>query len=88
MFPVVASTIGLLLSVPTQTAADTCGVKPTIQASLFWPVSPSWAVPVFDADCRPSASGRCDHAATCSIEYVVSLATCGLNARRSVGACW
>ena len=28
--------IGSLVSVPTHTAVDTDGVKPTIQASLFW----------------------------------------------------
>ncbi len=47
---------------PTHTAVDSDGVYPTIQASLLDPVSPSWAVPVFDADGRPPASA-------CPLEY-------------------
>ncbi len=39
--------------VPTHTAVDSDGVYPTIQASLFRPVSPSWVVPVFDATGGP-----------------------------------
>ena len=42
--------------VPIHTAVDSDGVYPTIQASLFNPVSPSCVVPVFDADGRPPAS--------------------------------
>ncbi len=47
---------GLVPSVvPTQTAVDSDGVKPTIQASRLAPVSPSWLVPVLAADGRPPA---------------------------------
>ena len=45
-----------LRSVPTHTAVDSDGVKPTIQASRLAPVSPSWLVPVLAADGRPPAS--------------------------------
>jgi hypothetical protein len=44
------------LTVPTQTAVDSCGVYPTIHASRFCPVSPSWCVPVLAATGRPPAS--------------------------------
>ena len=52
------------LPLPTQTAVLTCGVKPTIHASLLplWYL-PAWmpSVPVFAADGRPPASGTPDH---------------------------
>ena len=41
--------------VPTHTAVDSDGVKPTIHASRLAPVSPSWLVPVLAADGRPPA---------------------------------
>ena len=57
MLPPEAVKIGPAPSaVPTHTAVASCGVAPTIQASLFWPVSPIWEVPVFAADSRPPAS--------------------------------
>mgnify|MGYP003504454618 CR=1 FL=1 len=40
---------------PTQTAVDSDGVYPTIQASRLAPESPSWLVPVLAADARPPA---------------------------------
>src|SRR5512144_2481267 len=47
---------GLVPSVvPTHTAVDNDGVKPTIQASRLASVSPSWLVPVLAADVRPPA---------------------------------
>ena len=63
------------LSVPTQTAVLTFGVKPTIQASELPPVSRYCWVPVLAADSRPLASGSSEADATGFIEYVTSLAT-------------
>lgn len=64
--------------VPTHTAVDSDGVYPTIQASLFRPVSPSWVVPVFAADGRPPASA-CprEYAAIGCIACVTLSATAG-----------
>ena len=57
MLPPHSLKIGEVLSaVPTHTATASCGVEPTIHASLLLPVSPIWAVPVLAADGRPPAS--------------------------------
>ena len=74
-----ASTIGRVeLPLPTHTAALTCGVNPTIQASLLPPLAlptsmPS--VPVLAADGRPPASASPENAAIGSRVSVTSLAT-------------
>src|SRR5689334_1569038 len=76
-----ALTIGFVeLPLPTQTAVDTCGVNPTIHASLLPPANlPTWmpSVPVLAADGRPPASGVPDQLAIGSRVSVVSLATFG-----------
>ena len=86
-----ASTIGLVeLPLPTHTAVLTCGVKPTIQASLLPPLClPTWmpSVPVFAADGRPPASASPDHAAIGSRVIVTSLATLLSNARVGAALC-
>ncbi len=62
--------------VPTQTAVDSDGVKPTIQASRLSPVSPSWLVPVLAADGRPPArSWPLEYAAIGCIAAVTLSAT-------------
>ncbi|SHV46321.1 Uncharacterised protein [Mycobacteroides abscessus subsp. massiliense] len=68
--------MGLPSSVPTHTAVESDGVKPTIQASLLSLVSPSCAVPVLDADSRPPASA-CprEYAAMGFIAEIALLAT-------------
>ena len=73
----------VLLPLPTHTAALTCGVYPTIQASLFCPTADAGApldasiptVPVFDADTRPPARATPENSATGSSVSVTSLAT-------------
>src|SRR5579875_3748884 len=70
--------IGSLYPLPTHTAVLTCGVKPTIHASLlFGEFGPTPSVPVFAADGRPAASASPDHAAIGSKVSVTSLATRG-----------
>ena len=50
--------IGWFVPLPTQTAALTCGVKPTSHASLlFGDCGEMPSVPVLAADLRPFASG-------------------------------
>ena len=73
----------VLSSVPTHTAVESCGVAPSIQASLFRPVSPSWAVPVLAAEGRPPAScAPLEYAAMGSMAYSRLSATCS-ETRRS-----
>ena len=58
------------LSLPTHTAALTCGVNPAIHASELYGVEANCWVPVFAADGRPPASGTLEYPATGSIAYV------------------
>ena len=75
-------------SLPVHTAALTCGVKPTIQASLLpalTSVSPT--VPVFAADGRPLASASSDQLATSFMLTETSLATLALKTRLPLFSC-
>ena len=63
---------------PTHTAVEIDGVKPTIHASLFWPSTEDCTVPVFAATGRPPESGIPEWSATGSIASTTLRASCWL----------
>src|SRR5882757_32954 len=69
--------IGELSLVPTHTAVEMDGVKPTVQASLFCPRIRLCVVPVLVATGRPPYSGMSEELATLTIDSVTLRATCG-----------
>src|SRR5689334_18181734 len=82
-------TSGLVPSVvPTHTAVDSDGVKPTIHASRLASGSPRWLVPVLAADGRPPARlWPLDQPAIGCIAGVTLSAT-ALSMRCSAGLSW
>ena len=81
--------IGSLVSVPTHTAVDTVGVKPTIQASLFWLFRLGCCtVPVLPACARPPATAIAPDVGTAFIDSVTLRATCCGTACSPVAVPW
>src|SRR5699024_111456 len=74
-----------LSAAPTHTAEASCGVEPTIQVSLFRPVSPNWWVPLFAADSRPPANAPFDQPAIGFLAWQAVSASCRAR-RRSPSA--